>query len=44
MKYITRIIDKKIDIRSKAFGAINIICPKGSGKTRTAKERCKTII
>ncbi|MDY3091545.1 MAG: DUF4143 domain-containing protein [Erysipelotrichaceae bacterium] len=44
MKYITRIIDKKIDIRSKAFGAINIIGPKGSGKTRTAKERCKTII
>ena len=44
MKYIKRIIDSKIDLKEKAFGAINIIGPKGCGKTRTAKERCKTII
>jgi len=30
--------------RSKAFNAIQIVGPKGWGKTRTAKERCKTII
>lgn len=44
MKYVTRIIDTKIDRKSKAFGAVNIIGPKGCGKTRTAKERCKSII
>ena len=43
-KYIKRIIDKEIDKRIKAFGAIQIVGPKGCGKTRTAKERCKTII
>lgn len=30
--------------RRKAFNAIQIVGPKGCGKTRTAKERCKTII
>ena len=44
MEYIKRIVDKLIDDRTKAFNAINIIGPKGSGKTRTAKERCKTVI
>ena len=44
MEYIKRIIDKDLDIRTKAFGAISIVGPKGCGKTRTAKERCKTII
>lgn len=44
MEYFKRIIDEKIDIKSKAFGAINIIGPKGCGKTRTAKERCNTYI
>ncbi|MCF0238551.1 MAG: ATP-binding protein, partial [Sphaerochaetaceae bacterium] len=44
MDYIKRIIDLKIDKKIKAFGAINIVGPKGCGKTRTAKERCKTII
>lgn len=32
------------NLRSKAFNAIQIVGPKGCGKTRTAKERCKTII
>ena len=44
MDYVKRIIDKELDIRLKAFNAVNIIGPKGCGKTRTAKERCKTII
>ena len=44
MDYIRRVIDSEIDLKSQAFNAINIIGPKGSGKTRTAKERCKTHI
>ena len=44
MKYVPRIVDKMIDQRAKAFNAINILGPKGCGKTRTAKERCKTFI
>ena len=44
MEYIRRIVDDELDIRSQAFNAINIIGPKGCGKTRTAKERCNTII
>ena len=31
-------------MREKAFNAVNIVGPKGCGKTRTAQERCKTII
>ena len=44
MEYIRRIVDDEIDKRTKAFSAINIVGPKGCGKTRTAKERCKTVI
>ena len=44
MKYIQRIMDQVIDRRIQAFNAVNIIGPKGCGKTRTAKERCKTTI
>ena len=44
MEYIRRIIDKDLDIRVRAFGAISIVGPKGCGKTRTAKERCNTVI
>ncbi|SEP63584.1 hypothetical protein SAMN02910369_00337 [Lachnospiraceae bacterium NE2001] len=44
MRYYIRVIDKYIDEMIKAFNAINIVGPKGCGKTRTAKERCKTII
>ena len=39
MDYIKRIADKEIDKRIKAFNAINIVGPKGCGKTRTASER-----
>lgn len=44
MPYVRRIIDDEIDRRIEAFNAINIIGPKGCGKTRTAKERCRTVI
>ena len=44
MDYIRRIVDKELDRKAEAFNAINIVGPKGCGKTRTAKERCKTII
>ena len=44
MNYFPRLVDKEIDDRIKAFNAINIVGPKGCGKTRTAKERCKTVI
>ena len=44
MEYIHRIVDEEINKRREAFNAINIIGPKGCGKTRTAQERCKTII
>lgn len=44
MDYIPRIVDKLIDDRIEAFNALNIVGPKGCGKTRTAKERCRTSI
>lgn len=44
MRYIRRIIDTEIDRRIQAFNGINIVGPKGCGKTRTAKERCRTAI
>ena len=44
MEYIRRVVDTVIDRRMNAFNAINIVGPKGCGKTRTARERCKTFI
>lgn len=44
MEYMRRIIDDELNKRKEAFNAINIIGPKGCGKTRTAKERCETVI
>ena len=44
MEYIHRIIDQVIDRRINAFNAVSIVGPKGCGKTRTAKERCNTVI
>ncbi len=44
MEYIRRIVDDQLNKRKEAFNAINIIGPKGCGKTRTAKERCNTVI
>ena len=39
MDYKKRIIDQDLDLRTQAFGAIQIVGPKGCGKTRTAKEK-----
>lgn len=44
MEYIHRIVDTVIDRRQEAFDAISIVGPKGCGKTRTARERCRTVI
>ena len=44
MKYYPRIVDQRINSLTEAFYAVSIVGPKGCGKTRTAKERCKTII
>lgn len=44
MEYIRRVVDDEIDRKTEAFNAVSIIGPKGCGKTRTAKECCKTII
>ena len=44
MDYLPRFVDRELDERTKAFNAINIVGPKGCGKTRSAKERCKTVI
>ena len=44
MQYVPRIVDREIDRKKEAFDAISIVGPKGCGKTRTAKERCKTVI
>ena len=44
MEYVTRIVDQEIDRKIAAFNAINITGPKGCGKTRTARERCNTVI
>lgn len=41
--YKPRIIDKKLDLISKVFNAINIVGPKGCGKTTTAKRRTQTV-
>lgn len=42
--YKPRIVDKIIDKKLKIFNAINIIGPKGCGKTTTAANKCKTIV
>lgn len=44
MIYRKRIIDNTIDLLSGVFNAINIIGPKGCGKTTTAKQRVRTVI
>jgi len=44
MEYVSRIVDREIDRKKEAFNAMSIVGPKGCGKTRTAKERCATVI
>ena len=42
--YKKRIIDNYLDLITQVYNAINIIGPKGCGKTTTAKQRVKTTI
>ena len=42
--YKERIIDRVLDDVTSVFNAVNIVGPKGCGKTTTAKQRAKTII
>ncbi len=42
--YYKRIADGLLDLRLRAFGATNIVGPKGCGKTETAKQRAKSKI
>ncbi len=41
--YRARIIDKSLDLISEVFNAINIVGPKGCGKTTTARRRAQTV-
>ncbi len=43
-KYRDRIVDKVLDDITKVYNAVNIVGPKGCGKTTTAKQRVKTVI
>lgn len=42
--YRKRIVDNVLDKVTKVYNAVNIIGPKGCGKTTTAKQRVNTII
>ncbi|MCQ2742325.1 MAG: DUF4143 domain-containing protein [Bacilli bacterium] len=42
--YKPRIADQIIQNKLKVFNAINIIGPKGCGKTTTAEVKCKTVV
>ena len=42
--YYKRIADKLLDLKLRAFGAVNIVGPKWCGKTETAKQRAKSMI
>lgn len=44
MKYFDRLVDEQLNTITRAFNAVNIIGPKGCGKTRTCEERCKTAL
>ena len=44
MQYKKRVIDELINLKTEVFGAINIVGPKGTGKTTTAKQRSETIL
>ncbi len=44
INYFPRIADKMLDLRLKAFGAVNIVGPKWCGKTETALQKAKSKI
>ncbi len=43
-KYYPRIADKILDLKLRAFGAVNIVGPKWCGKTKTSLQRAKSKI
>lgn len=44
MRYMPRVADMLLERKLKAFGAVNIIGPKGCGKTTTAKQRAASFV
>ena len=44
MRYLNRITDKLLQDKMNVFGAVNIIGPKGCGKTTTGKHFSKSFI
>ena len=40
--YISRIVDKQLNLKLRAFGAVNIVGPKCCGKTTTAEQVSKS--
>ena len=44
MKYLDRIVDRMLQLRLEAFGAVQIIGPKWCGKTTTAMQQSKSVI
>ena len=43
-KYIDRLFDKKLEFYLRSVDAIQIVGPKGYGKSRTARRYAKTTI
>lgn len=43
-EYITRIVDKQLELKLRAFGATNIVGPKWCGKTTTAEQYSRSAI
>lgn len=44
MEYLKRIADEQLELRLKAFGAVQIMGPKWCGKTTTAEKQAKSVI
>lgn len=43
-KYYKRVVDKELDLKLEAFGAVHIVGPKWCGKTTTAQAHSKSAI
>ena len=44
MDYLTRIVDRELDLRLRAVGATVIVGPKWCGKTTTAKQKARSVL
>lgn len=42
--YLSRIVDKQLELKLRAFGATHIVGPKWCGKTTTAEQYAKSAI